>query len=235
VTVTTVLLVRHGRSTANTSGVLAGWTPGVALDDRGREQAEALAVRLGGIRLSAIIASPLQRCQETVAPLAAKTGLAPATDDRLGECRYGDWTGREIKHLVKEKLWRAVQAHPSAVTFPGDGGEAMLGMSMRAVDAMRDWDIRIGAAHGEGAVWVACSHGDVIKAVVADALGMHLDMFQRIVIDPGSVTAIRYTELRPFVLRVNDVGGDVGAYQPVKPKRRRSSDAAVGGGAGSTA
>jgi probable phosphomutase (TIGR03848 family) len=235
VTVTTVLLVRHGRSTANTGGLLAGWTPGVALDDRGREQAEALAVRLGEIRLAGIVASPLQRCQETIGPLAAKTGLTPATDDRLGECRYGDWTGREIKHLVKEKLWKAVQAHPSSVTFPGEGGEAMLGMAMRAVDAVRDWDIRVGAQHGDGAVWVACSHGDVIKAVVADALGMHLDMFQRIVIDPGSVTAIRYTELRPFVVRVNDVGGDVAAYRPAKAKRRRSSDAAVGGGAGSTA
>lgn len=229
---TTVLLVRHGRSTANTAGVLAGWSPGVALDDRGREQAESLATRLGGIKLAAIVASPLQRCQETIAPLAAKTGLEPAADDRLGECRYGEWTGRKLSDLYKEKLWKAVQAHPSSVEFPGEAGEAMLAMSMRAVAAVRDWDVRIGAAQGAGAVWVACSHGDVIKAIVADALGMHLDMFQRIVIDPGSVTAIRYTDLRPFVVRVNDVGGDVGAYQPSKSRRRRSSDATVGGGAG---
>ena len=233
---TTVLLVRHGRSTANTSGVLAGCTPGVALDDRGREQAEALAVRLGGLKLSALVASPLQRCQETIAPLAAKVGLEVATDDRLGECRYGDWTGRPLKDLMKEPLWRAVQAHPSSVTFPGADAESMLGMSSRAVTAVRDWDIRIGAEHGPGAVWVACSHGDLIKALVADALGMHFDMFQRVVVDPGSVTAIRYTELRPFAVRVNDVGGDVSAYQPAKkPRRRRSSDAAVGGGAGTHA
>lgn len=233
---TTVLLVRHGRSTANTSGVLAGWTPGVGLDDRGREQAEALAVRLGGLKLSAVVASPLQRCQETIAPLATKAGVAVATDDRLGECRYGDWTGRPLKELMKEPLWKAVQAHPSAVRFPGDGAESILDMSARAVAAVRDWDIRIGAEHGPGAVWVACSHGDLIKALVADALGMHLDMFQRVVVDPGSVTAIRYTELRPFAVRVNDVGGDVAAYQAAKqPRRRRSSDAAVGGGSGATA
>jgi probable phosphomutase (TIGR03848 family) len=234
--VTTVLLVRHGRSTANTSGVLAGCTPGVALDDRGREQAESLAVRLGGLKLAAIVSSPLQRCQETIAPLAAKVGLPVLTDDRLEECRYGDWTGRPLKELMKEKLWKAVQAHPSSVRFPGDGAESIAEMSARAVGAVRDWDVRLSAEHGPGAVWVACSHGDLIKALVADALGMHLDMFQRVVVDPGSVSAVRYTELRPFAVRVNDVGGDVAAYMPAKqPRRRRSSDAAVGGGTGATA
>ena len=231
----TVLLVRHGRSTANTSGVLAGWTAGVALDDRGREQAEALALRLGGLPLAAIVSSPLQRCQETVAPLVKKTGLRRATEKRLGECRYGDWTGRKLSELVKEPLWRVVQAHPSAAVFPGPEGESMAAMAARSVAAIRDWDARIAAEHGPGAVWVACSHGDVIKAIVADAMATHLDNFQRIVIDPGSVTAINYAETRPFVLRVNDVGGDVAAYAPPPPKkrrRRRSSDAVVGGGAG---
>lgn len=231
----TVLLVRHGRSTANTSGVLAGWTPGVALDDRGREQAEALALRLGGLPLAAIVSSPLQRCQETVAPLVKKTGLRRVTEKRLGECRYGDWTGRKLTELVKEPLWRVVQAHPSAAVFPGPEGEAMAAMAARGVAAIRHWDARIAAEHGPGAVWVACSHGDVIKAIVADAMATHLDNFQRIVIDPGSVTAITYTETRPFVLRVNDVGGDVAAYAPPpakKRRRRRSSDAVVGGGAG---
>jgi probable phosphomutase (TIGR03848 family) len=233
--VPTVLLVRHGRSTANTSGVLAGWTPGVALDDRGREQAEALALRLGGLPLAAIVCSPLQRCQETVAPLVKKTGGKRVTERRLGECRYGDWTGRKLSELVKEPMWRVVQAHPSAAVFPGPDGESMAAMAARGVAAIRSWDAKVAATHGPGAVWVACSHGDVIKAIVADAMGLHLDNFQRIVVDPGSVTAITYTETRPFVLRVNDVGGDVTAYQPPPPKkrrRRRSSDAVVGGGAG---
>ncbi len=231
----TVLLLRHGRSTANTSGVLAGWTPGVALDDRGREQAEAIALRLGGLPLAAIVSSPLQRCQETVAPLVKKTGLKRATEKRLGECRYGDWTGRKLSELFKEPLWKVVQAHPSAAVFPGPEGESMAAMAARGVAAIRDWDAKIAAEHGPGAVWLACSHGDVIKAIVADAMATHLDNFQRIVIDPGSVTAISYTETRPFVLRVNDVGGDVAAYTPPPPKkrrRRRSSDAVVGGGAG---
>lgn len=231
----TVLLVRHGRSTANTSGLLAGWTPGVALDDRGREQAEALALRLGALPLAAIVCSPLQRCQETVAPLVKKTGGKRVTERRLGECRYGDWTGRKLSELVKEPMWRVVQAHPSAAVFPGPGGESMAAMAARGVAAIRAWDAKVAAEHGPGAVWVACSHGDVIKAIVADAMGLHLDNFQRIVVDPGSVTAISYTETRPFVLRVNDVGGDVAAYQPPPPKKRRrrgSSDAVVGGGAG---
>lgn len=230
----TVLLVRHGRSTANTSGVLAGWTPGVGLDDTGREQAESLAARLGEIAVSAIVTSPLQRCQETIAPLVAKTGLEPVTEDRFGECRYGDWTGRKLSELYKEKLWKVVQAHPSAVTFPGSAGESMAEMAARGVGAVREWDARISASAGPNAVWVACSHGDVIKAIVADALGLHLDQFQRVVIDPGSVTAISYAELRPFVVRLNDVGGSVAAYHPGKAKRRRrrGSDAVVGGGAG---
>ncbi|MBA3743870.1 histidine phosphatase family protein [Sporichthya sp.] len=233
----TVLLLRHGRSTANTSGVLAGWTPGVALDDRGREQAEAIALRLGGLPLAAIVASPLQRCQETVAPLVKKTGLKRVTEKRLGECRYGDWTGRKLSELFKEPLWKVVQAHPSAAVFPGPEGESMAAMQARGVAAIRDWDARIAAEHGPGAVWVACSHGDVIKAIVADAMATHLDNFQRILIDPGSITAISYTETRPFVLRVNDVGGDVAAYTPPPPAkakrgRKRSSDAVVGGGAG---
>jgi probable phosphomutase (TIGR03848 family) len=233
--VPTVLLLRHGRSTANTSGVLAGWSPGIALDERGREQAEATALRLGALPLAAIVCSPLQRCQETVAPLVKKTGVRRVTEKRLGECHYGDWTGRKLGELVKEPMWRVVQAHPSAAVFPGPEGESMAAMAARGVAAIRAWDTRIAAEHGPGAVWVACSHGDVIKAITADAMGLHLDNFQRIVVDPGSVTAITYTETRPFVLRVNDVGGDVAAYQPPPPRkrrRRRSSVAAVGGGAG---
>ena len=120
--------------------------------------------------------------------------------DRRGltECGYGDWEGQPLKKLAKDPLWRVVQQHPSAVTFPGADGEAMAAMSARAVGAVRSWDARVSAEHGPDALWLACSHGDVIKAIVADALGMHLDLFQRIVVDPASVTVIRYTPGRPF-------------------------------------
>lgn len=227
---TTVLLVRHGL-TATTGPVLAGWTAGLALDERGQAQADAVAARLAPLPLAAVVASPLDRCQQTAAAIAAGRDLELATDDRLGECRYGDWTGQEIKKLAKDPLWRAVQVHPSAVRFPGPQGEPLRETQARAVAAVRDWNDRL----GPDATWLACSHGDVIKAVVADALGMHLDLFQRIVVDPCSITVLRYTELRPFVLRLNDTGGSVESLLPPKGRRRRrrpSSDAAVGGGAG---
>jgi probable phosphoglycerate mutase len=227
---TTVLLVRHGL-TAMTGPVLAGWTPGVHLDDRGRQQSSTLAERLRSVPVAAIVASPLERCQETAAALAVGRDLTVETEDRLGECRYGDWTGQELKKLVKDPLWKVVQAHPSAATFPG--GEALRDTSVRAVNAVRDRN----AALGEDATWVAVSHGDVIKAIVADALGMHLDLFQRIQVDPCSLTVIRYTPLRPFVLRLNDMGSSVGDLAPSKRRGRRrtaSSDAPVGGGAGAT-
>jgi probable phosphomutase (TIGR03848 family) len=227
---TTVLLIRHGRTTANSSGVLAGWTPGVSLDEVGQQQASRLAVRLSSVTLAAVVTSPLERCRETTALLTRADTPEPQTDDRVGECHYGDWTGRALKDLAKDPLWKVVQAHPSAVTFPGTGGESLRAVQARGVDAIRDWNIQV----GESATYAVVSHGDVIKAIAADALGLHLDSFQRIVIDPCSVTAIRYTATRPFVLRMNDTGGDLTALFPPRRRRRRraSSDAAVGGGAG---
>jgi probable phosphomutase (TIGR03848 family) len=232
--VTTVLLVRHGRTTANSSGVLAGWTEGVGLDDTGRTQVTALAARLTGVPLAAVVTSPLQRCLETAdLMLAGHDPVERHVDDRLGEVRYGDWTGGELKKLAKDPLWKVVQSHPSAMTFPGEGGESMRDMQARAVDAVRDWNARL----GDDAVYVVVSHADVIKSVLADALGMHLDQFQRIIVDPASVSVVTYTDTRPFVVRVNDTGGDVSALIPPPRKRRRgkaSSDAVVGGGAGAT-
>ena len=113
----------------------------------------------------------------------------------LVECAYGEWTGKSLRELSKEKLWGAVQQQPSAVRFPG--GESMAEMSARAVGAIRSWDAKIGAEHGADAVWVAVSHGDPIKAILADALGMHLDSFQRIVVDPAAISIVRYTATRP--------------------------------------
>lgn len=230
--VPTVLLIRHGRTAANASGTLAGHTPGVRLDDTGRVQAAALAERLAAVPLAAIVSSPLERCTETAAAISAgRTGLAVAEDARLIECGYGEWTGRRLAELARTKLWRRVQAHPSAVQFPG--GEAMRAMQARAVDAVRGHDFKVAEDAGDSAVWAAVSHGDVIKAIVADALGLHLDHFQRIVVDPASVTAVSYTDLRPFVIRVNDIGGDLSEFRPKRSRKRRSSDAVVGGGGGS--
>jgi probable phosphomutase (TIGR03848 family) len=245
--VATVLLVRHGRTAANTSGVLAGWTPGIGLDDHGRGQAEALATRIAaaGIEVRRIVSSPLQRCQETAAIVvaAAAEGIPIEQDERLGEARYGSWTGRKLAELAKEDLWRVVQDQPSAARFPdGDEypGESMAQMQSRALDAVRSLDAEVEKAHGPDAVWVAVSHGDVIKAILADAAGAHLDQFQRIQVDPASVSVVRYTARRPFLLRSNDTGGDLG---PLKPPPKPATptegedatdagDAAVGGGAG---
>jgi probable phosphomutase (TIGR03848 family) len=232
--VTTVLLLRHGRTTANAAGVLAGWTPGVRLDDAGAAQVAAVGERLAKVPLAAVVSSPLERCVQTADAVAAGRELAVQTDDRLGEARYGDWTGRTIKELTREPLWKVVQQHPSAAVFPGDEGEGLAQTQARAVAAVRAWN----ATLGPGAVWLACSHGDVIKAIIADALGLHLDQFQRIVVDPASISVVTYTDTRPFVVRVNDTGGDVSGLIPAPRRRRRakaSSDAVVGGGAGTTA
>lgn len=232
---TTVLLVRHGL-TAATGQVLTGWLPGVGLDERGREQAKALADRLAPVPLAAIVTSPLERCQQTAEAItgARENGPAAVADDRVGECRYGDWTGKPLQELVKDPLWPVVQVHPSAVRFPGSGGESMLDMQHRAVSAVRDWNARL----GKDATYLICSHGDVIKAIVADSLGLHLDQVQRIVADPCSLTVIRYTPLRPFLVRLNDVGGIVDDLlpRPAAPGGARDeSDAVVGGGAGGAA
>lgn len=232
---TTVILLRHGRTTANAGGVLAGWTPGVQLDETGQGQVAAVGQRLAPVPLAAVVSSPLERCRQTAGAVLDGRDLELRTDDRLGEARYGDWTGRPLKELVKDPMWKVVQQHPSAAVFPGPEGEGLAQTQARAVAAVREWNARL----GPDAVWLACSHGDVIKAVLADALGLHLDAFQRIVVDPASISVVTYTETRPFVVRVNDTGGDVSALVPPKkrPPRRRSrdSDAVVGGGAGAAA
>jgi len=233
--VATVILLRHARSTANLSGVLAGRTPGVALDEHGLAQAEALIGRLAPVPLAAVVSSPLQRCVETVTPLVGARGMQATLDDRLAEVDYGQWTSQPLRTLVKQPLWKVVQLHPSAAVFPE--GEGLAEVQARAVAAVREWDAKIVAGHGADAVWLACSHGDVIKAVLADALGLHLDSFQRIMIDPCSISVVRYTETRPFVWRTNDTGGELAGLAPPKKRRRRrtarsGSDAVVGGSTG---
>ncbi|RNL79368.1 MSMEG_4193 family putative phosphomutase [Nocardioides marmorisolisilvae] len=222
----TVILARHGRTSANATGVLAGRTPGIALDDVGTAQATAAAARLEGLTLAAAFTSPLDRCKETAKLLLNGTGLRARVERGLNECDYGDWSGRPMKELVKEDLWKVIQAHPAGVEFPG--GESMATMSARSVSAVRACDAAVAAEHGDGAVWLAVAHGDIIKAVLADALGMHLDAFQRIVVDPGSLSVIRYTPKRSFVLAMNTQEGSLThlATQREKP------DEKLGGGAG---
>jgi len=231
--VTLVLVVRHGL-TAATGTALSGRTPGIPLDDRGRAQADAVAERLAAVRLDAIVSSPLERCAQTAAAIAARQrpGTDVQADERLIEVGYGDWTGQSLRKLSREPLWRVVQAHPSAVTFPGQGGETLPDIQRRAVAAIRDWNARL----GPDAVYLICSHADVIKAVLADSLGLHLDLYQRIQVDPCSLSVIRYTPLRPFVERMNDTGGSVTALarseRTAGPDGLRPGDAPVGGGAG---
>jgi probable phosphomutase (TIGR03848 family) len=232
--VATVILVRHGRTTANTSGVLAGRTAGVRLDETGVAQAERTAERLAVVPLVAVVTSPLERCRQTARAIARAQGGAPATATERGitECDYGAWQGRSLRELAKEPLWKTVQTQPSAAAFPE--GESMATMQARAVSAVRRLDALYEAEHGPAAVWVAVSHGDIIKSVLADALGMHLDLFQRIQVDPASVSIVRYTAARPYVLATNTHAGDLSwlGPPPRKRTRKKSDDAAVGGGAG---
>jgi len=234
-----VIMLRHARSTANGDGVLAWRLPGVGLDDHGRGQATDLIGRLAQVPLAAVVHSPLQRCAETVLPLTRERNLEPIVEEQLSEVDYGEWSGRKLSDLVEEPLWRVVQHNPSAAVFPG--GEGLADVHARAVAAVRRLDAAITREHGEHAVWLLCSHGDVIKALLADALGQHLDSFQRIVIDPASISVVRYSPLRTFVLRVNDCGGSLESIVP-RPDEKKpgqgsgspadGSDAVVGGTTG---
>lgn len=226
----TVILVRHGRSTANTSGVLAGRTPGVALDEKGVAQAAELTGRLGEALadLTAVVRSPLQRCAETVAPLLTSLSERPAgpapeiVEDQVAEVDYGDWTNRPLAELAAEPLWKVVQQQPSAAVFPG--GEGLLDVSRRATAAVRGLDKIYGGEDGRG-LWLLCSHGDVLKAILADALAMHLDAFQRIIVEPASISVVHYGQSRPYVHTVNNSGA------LILPARGAQA-AAVGGSTG---
>lgn len=224
----TVILVRHGRSTANATSVLAGRAPGVSLDQIGRDQAAVAGERLANVPLAGVVSSPLERCRQTaqfIIDHQASPPYAPI-EPELTECDYGQWQGRTLADLATEDLWRVVQSQPSAVTFPG--GESMAAMQARSVAAIRRHDAAFEAEFGPGAVWVAVSHGDVIKSVLADALGMHLDMFQRINVGPASISIVHYGITRPSVYAMNTDAGDLSWLA----KNSNAGDAPVGGGAG---
>jgi probable phosphomutase (TIGR03848 family) len=216
----TVLLIRHGRTSANARGVLAGRTEGVGLDGPGRRQARSLAARLRQVPLAAAVHSPLLRCAQTLDAILAVRAepVARHADPRLVECDYGRWTGRPLRELADDPLWRDVQTAPSTVVFPD--GEAMAAMAERAVSAVADWRAR----QPDGVVAMV-THGDVIKAILSDALGQSFDAFQRIAVAPGSLSVVAYTPDGPRVLRVNDTGSRL----RVGPAAVRPT---VGGGAG---
>lgn len=208
---TTLVLLRHGRSDANAAGVLAGRLPGVSLTDDGIAQARSVADVLADVPIAAVYSSPSQRCRETAALLTGRVLLEPGLD----ECDYGDWSGRKLTELASEALWERIQREPSAVTFPG--GESMARLRDRVVEAAR----RITGAH-EGVV-VAVTHGDVIKAILADALAMGFDDFQRLNVSPASLSVVDYSGARPLVVGVN-MGTDVAA------QLRSAHVPSVGGG-----
>lgn len=210
---TTLLLIRHGENDYTRTGRLAGWTPGVSLNDVGRRQAEQLATKLKDAPLQALYASPLERTRETAGPIAVVRGLNIEVEPGLGEVRYGRWQGQSLKRLARQKLWRVVQSLPSAMTFPE--GETFRGVQMRAVEAIE----AIVKSHPKGLV-AAVSHGDVIKLVVAHYLGLPLDLFQRLQISTASVTTLQLGSGAPALVRLNDTAGIEHPRQPKRPTRR---------------
>jgi probable phosphomutase (TIGR03848 family) len=238
--VPTVLLVRHGHSSANGAGVLAGRLPDIHLTDRGREQAAALAQRFAGLPLARLVSSPLERCLETAAPLAAAVGLEVTREADVQECAYGAWTGRPLAELAKEPLWATVQDDPALARFPDHdtyAAESLRAMSDRIVAAVRRHDDEVRQAHGEGALWAVVTHGDLVKAVLADATGAGLEHFQRYTADPASVSAVRYGGRHTFLLSANELAPNLTRLLPPPPSASPTAeldtaDAVVGGGAG---
>ena len=219
-----IVLIRHAHSTANAAGVLSGQLPNVHLSKSGQEQAKRLAERLGKLTIAQVQVSPMDRCSETLAPWLAKYGknVKVITEPNLVEVDYGKWSGKKLATLSRAKLWRKVQGQPSTVTFPE--GESLAQMQVRAMQTVHDFF----ASNLELTIMV--SHGDVIKAIVASSLGMHLDDFQRIVIDPASITILESSGGTIRLTRLNDSDSSVGELLQSKNKRGHL----LGGGKGLT-
>jgi probable phosphoglycerate mutase len=199
---TLVLLVRHGQ-TPKTGVILPGRAPGLHLADEGRRQAEAVAQRIGRLpSVAAVYTSPLERARETAAPIASARRLPLRVERDLNECDVGEWTGLLLRRLGRKPEWQLVRHHPSGFRFPG--GESFTEMQARLTEMLA----RLVERH-PGETIAAVSHADPIKAVVAHALGIHLDLFQRVAVAPCSVTAIAYRPEAPLVLTVNSLDGDL--------------------------
>jgi probable phosphomutase (TIGR03848 family) len=214
-----LLLLRHG-VTEHTGARLSGWLPGVHLSDAGLRQARALAERLAPVPIDAVYASPLERCTETAAAVAEPRGLKVDTVEDLGEVRYGAWTGRTLKEVAKEPAWKVVQGNFSAARFPE--GESIVELQARAVVAVE----RLREAH-QGQTVAVVSHADVIKVIAGHYLGLPLDLCQRLVVSPASLTAFAFGPV-PYLLRLNDTGGN-GDLVPPEPKRARRRRREVAG------
>lgn len=214
---TQILLIRHAVNDVMKAKKLAGWMPDVHINEEGRGQAQAVADRLRDLPISAIYSSPLDRTRETAEPLAQALGLEVQIREEIGEVQYGDWTGKSLEELSKLDVWKVVQLYPSGMRFPG--GETIREMQARIVNQLES----IAADHPRDIVAVF-SHADVIKAALAHYLGVHLDLFQRIVVNPTSVSVLRLTPYGPQVLRINDDG-------PLKlePEKEATAKEEVGG------
>jgi len=223
---TRILLIRHAHSVANERGILAGRTDGVFLTAKGESQAAELAKRLSGSKISKIHTSPLERCHLTINPLLksipAKERPKIHINEDLSEVDYGKWTGKKLTSLYREKLWKIVQNRPSAMYFPD--GEGLAQMQVRAMRAVH-------AAAAEGGLQVIVSHGDVIKSIVAAVIGTHLDNFQKIVIDPASITVLDFDGQDFRILTLNNTANPIGEYAQASGKKR-AAKALLGGGAG---
>lgn len=231
----TVVLIRHGRSTSNAAGTLAGRTPGVVLDDHGRAQARTLGERLRGVTPAAVVCSPLERCQETIGIALEAAGITAevVTDERVQETDYGHWSGRLLKDLAQEPVWATVQTSPSTAEFPG--GERMLAVRERMVETVLEWNARLPS----DAVWLLVSHGDPINGLLSWALGMDYDKVQSLMVDPASTSVIHLPPTDAEVgsprgivrvACVNGVAGPLTAF--VRPPAAEGGQ--VGGGTGAT-
>jgi probable phosphomutase (TIGR03848 family) len=212
-----LFLIRHAL-TAHTNERLSGWLPGISLTEEGRQQAERMADRMRPVHLDAIYASPLERTLETARPLASSKKLRIRVRDGLGEVRYGDWEGKRLRTLAKTKLWRHVMASPSRARFPG--GETIAETQARAVSAIEALRER----HPKEAVAVV-THADVIRVLVAFYAGIHIDLYQRLVIAPVSVSILYIGDGTPRVLAVNDTGTFEGFAAPAKPAKPNKAKA----------
>ena len=217
-----IVLIRHAHSTANAAGILSGQLPNVHLSKSGQEQAVRLAERLGKLTIAEVQLSPMDRCSETLAPWLAKYGksVTVISQPNLVEVDYGNWSGKKLATLSRAKLWRKVQGQPSAVTFPQ--GESLAQMQVRAMKTVHDF------FESNLELTIMVSHGDVIKSIVASSLGMHLDNFQRIVIDPASITILESSGGSIRLTRLNDSDSSVSELLQSKNKRGHL----LGGGKG---
>jgi probable phosphoglycerate mutase len=207
----TILLVRHGENDWVKKHRLAGWIPDIHLNEKGQQQAYEAAARLSHVEIKAIYSSPVIRCVETADLIAATHSLPVTLVEEVGEVRYGKWEGKKIKKLAKKPLWHVVQHYPSRMRFPD--GESLLEVQFRAVQALE----RLNSRHANEAIAVV-SHADLIKLVLAHYLGVHIDLFQRIVVSPASVSVLYLSDKGPVrVLRIND-DGPLPSFTPETPQ-----------------